>query len=177
MVADPEVVRDRESRIRRYAGDLREMAGISEAAFLQNRERQYAVLHALQLAIEASVEIATHICAADDLGIPSSYAEAFDLIEKAGTSSVSSQRTSGGWRDSGTGSFTSTGRSIWDWSTVSFRIVSPTSTDTWLQSSSTSVEAKGGCLQSQRGVPVGADRPHEDPHAASVPASLLQELV
>ena len=84
MVADLEVVRDRESRIRRYVGDLREMAGISEAAFLQNRERQYAVLHALQLAIEASVEIATHICAADDLGIPASYAEAFDLIEKAG---------------------------------------------------------------------------------------------
>ena len=41
------------------------------------------VLHAIQLAIEASVEIATHICAADNLGTPSSYAEAFDLIEKA----------------------------------------------------------------------------------------------
>ena len=84
MVADAEIVRDREGRIRRYVADLREMAGISEETFLQNRERQYAVLHALQLAIEASVEIATHICAADDLGIPSSYAEAFDLIEKAG---------------------------------------------------------------------------------------------
>ena len=84
MVADAEIVRDREGRIRRYVGDLRDMAGISEAAFLENRERQYAVLHALQLAIEASVEIATHICAADNLGIPSSYAEAFDLIEKAG---------------------------------------------------------------------------------------------
>lgn len=84
MVADAEIVRDRESRIRRYVGDLRDMGAISEAAFLENRERQYAVLHALQLAIEASVEIATHICAADGLGIPSSYAEAFDLIEKAG---------------------------------------------------------------------------------------------
>jgi uncharacterized protein YutE (UPF0331/DUF86 family) len=84
MVADAEVVRDRESRIRRYVGDLRDMGAISEAAFLANRERQYAVLHALQLAIEASVEIATHICAADALGMPSSYAEAFDLIEKAG---------------------------------------------------------------------------------------------
>lgn len=84
MVADAEVVRDRESRIRRYVGDLREMAAISEAAFLGNRERQYAVLHALQLAIEASVEIATHVCAADDLGIPASYAEAFDRLEQAG---------------------------------------------------------------------------------------------
>jgi uncharacterized protein YutE (UPF0331/DUF86 family) len=85
MVADAEVVRDREARIRRYIADLRDMAGISEAAFLGNRERQYAVLHALQLAIEASVEIATHICSADNLGIPSSYAEAFDLLERAGT--------------------------------------------------------------------------------------------
>ena len=41
------------------------------------------MLHALQLAIEASVEIATHICAAEDLGTPSSYAEAFDHLEKA----------------------------------------------------------------------------------------------
>ena len=84
MVADAEILRDRESRIRRYVADLRDMANISEAAFLDNRERQYAVLHALQLAIEASVEIATHICAADNLGIPASYAEAFDLIAQAG---------------------------------------------------------------------------------------------
>jgi len=84
MVADVEVVRDRETRIRECVRDLRDFAGIGEAAFLENRERQYAVLHALQLAIEASVDIATHICAADNLGIPSSYAEAFDLIESAG---------------------------------------------------------------------------------------------
>jgi len=83
MVADTEIVRDRESRIRRYVADLRDMSAISDAAFLENRERQYAVLHALQLAIEAAVEIATHICAADNLGMPSSYAEAFDLLENA----------------------------------------------------------------------------------------------
>ena len=84
MVADVEVVRDRESRIRAYVTDLREFARITEVAFLENRERQYAVLHALQLAIDASVEIATHICAADNLGVASSYVEAFDLLEKAG---------------------------------------------------------------------------------------------
>jgi uncharacterized protein YutE (UPF0331/DUF86 family) len=83
MVADTGVVRDRESRIRGYVKDLREMATISEAAFLANKERQYAVLHALQLAIEGSLDIATHICAADGLGTPSSYTEAFDLLEKA----------------------------------------------------------------------------------------------
>jgi uncharacterized protein YutE (UPF0331/DUF86 family) len=84
MVADPEIVHDRQSRIREYVRDLRDFSQISETDFLANRERQYAVLHALQLAIEASVEIATHICAADALGSPASYAEAFALLERAG---------------------------------------------------------------------------------------------
>lgn len=84
MVADTEIVRDRESRIRGYVRDLRDLGQISEEAFLSNRERQYAVLHALQLVIEATLDIATHICAADDLGVPGSYVEAFDLLEKAG---------------------------------------------------------------------------------------------
>src|SRR5438105_2376544 len=81
MVAGVEVVRDREARIRVYLADLKTLSAIPEDAFLQNRERQYAVLHAVQLAIEASVDIATQIRAADDLGIPASYAEAFDLLE------------------------------------------------------------------------------------------------
>jgi len=82
MVADREIVRERCGRIRRYVKDLRALSQISVAAFKQNRERQYAVLHALQLAAEASIEIGTHICAADGLGIPSSYAETFDLLEQ-----------------------------------------------------------------------------------------------
>lgn len=42
------------------------------------------MLHALQLAIEACVEIVTHICAADALGTPTSYAEVFELLARAG---------------------------------------------------------------------------------------------
>jgi uncharacterized protein YutE (UPF0331/DUF86 family) len=84
MVADIETVRDREDRIRGYVRDLREFARISEADFARNKERQYTVLHALQLAIEASVEIATHICSADALGAPTTCAEAFGLLEKGG---------------------------------------------------------------------------------------------
>ena len=82
MVADPEIVRERCGRIRRYVKDLRDMSQITAEAFKQNRERQYAVLHALQLAIEACIEIGTHICAADALGVPASYAETFDLLEQ-----------------------------------------------------------------------------------------------
>jgi uncharacterized protein YutE (UPF0331/DUF86 family) len=60
------------------------MSDISQEDFHKNRERQYAILHALQLAIEASIEIGTHICSADALGIPGSYAETFDLLEQGG---------------------------------------------------------------------------------------------
>jgi uncharacterized protein YutE (UPF0331/DUF86 family) len=84
VVADVETVRDRISRIRRFVRELRGFSQISEEDFSHNTERQYAVLHALQLSIEACVEIATHICSADGLGVPSSYAEAFDLLERAG---------------------------------------------------------------------------------------------
>jgi len=37
MVADPEIIHDRESRIREYTSDLRSFAQISEADFLANR--------------------------------------------------------------------------------------------------------------------------------------------
>lgn len=82
MAPDPEIVRDRIHRIRRYVKDLERFSRISREDFLQNTERQYAVLHALQLAIEASVEIGMHICSADGLGVPSTYAEAFVYLER-----------------------------------------------------------------------------------------------
>lgn len=82
MSPDPEIVRDRIHRIRRYIKDLDEFSRISQEDFLQNTERQYAVLHVLQLAIEASVEIGMHICSADGLGVPSSYAEAFVYLQR-----------------------------------------------------------------------------------------------
>lgn len=84
MVADIDVIRDRESRVRECVRDLQAFAAMREDAFLVNKERQYAVLHALQLAIEGSIDIATHIASADSLGTPSSYTEAFDLLERAG---------------------------------------------------------------------------------------------
>jgi uncharacterized protein YutE (UPF0331/DUF86 family) len=84
MAPDAEIVRDRLNRVRRYVTELTEFAKIEEADFLANVERQYAVLHALQLSIEACIEVAMHICSADGLGVAASYAEAFDALERAG---------------------------------------------------------------------------------------------
>lgn len=48
MVAEPEIVRNREARIRRYVADPRRFSAIDLASFRENRERQYAVLHDLR---------------------------------------------------------------------------------------------------------------------------------
>jgi len=80
MVADKELVRERELRIRTYLKDLQKFADISEPEFRRNKERQYAVLHALQLAIEATIEIGTHICSAEAIGVPASYSDTFRLL-------------------------------------------------------------------------------------------------
>ena len=108
MAPDPEIVRDRIHRIRRYVKDLDTFSRISKEDFLQNTERQYAVLHALQLAIEASVEIAMHICSADGLGVPATYAEAFVYLRERRYWTLPLPRISALWRGSEISSFTHT---------------------------------------------------------------------
>ena len=81
MVADRGKVEDRIDRIRRLKRDLEEFGRIPREAFRANRERQYAVLHALQNAIEGCIEIASHIVSADRLGAPTDYAHLFSLLE------------------------------------------------------------------------------------------------
>jgi uncharacterized protein YutE (UPF0331/DUF86 family) len=82
VVIDRHKVEDRIDRIRRYQRDLRDFGNISRGDFRGNRERQYAVLHAMQNAIEACIEIASHIVSADQLGAPRDYASLFTLLEQ-----------------------------------------------------------------------------------------------
>ena len=82
MVADRRKVEDRMDRIRRFKRDLEDFGRISREAFRTNRERQYAVLHALQSAIESCLEIASHIVSADRLGAPTDHAHLFTLLEE-----------------------------------------------------------------------------------------------
>jgi uncharacterized protein YutE (UPF0331/DUF86 family) len=75
-------VEDRIDRIRRYRRDLQDFGNISREDFRGNRERQYAVLHAMQNAIEACIDIASHIVSADQLGVPQDYAGLFTALER-----------------------------------------------------------------------------------------------
>lgn len=82
MVADRRKLEDRIDRIRRFRRDLDEFGQISRETFRTNRERQYAVLHAMQNAIEGCIEIASHIVSADHLGAPTNHAHLFSLLEE-----------------------------------------------------------------------------------------------
>jgi uncharacterized protein YutE (UPF0331/DUF86 family) len=83
MVADRRKVEDRIDRIRRFKRDLEEFGRIPRESFRTNRERQYAVLHAMQSAIEGCIEIASHIVSADRLGAPTDHAHLFSLLEQS----------------------------------------------------------------------------------------------
>jgi uncharacterized protein YutE (UPF0331/DUF86 family) len=82
MVADRRKIEDRIDRIRRLKRDLEDFGRIPREGFRANRERQYAVLHALQNAIEGCIEIASHIVSADHLGAPANHAHLFSLLEE-----------------------------------------------------------------------------------------------
>ena len=82
MVVNRRIVEERVDRIRRFRSDLEEFGRIPREAFRANRERQYAVLHAMQNAIEGCIEIASHIVSADRLGAPADYAHLFSLLEE-----------------------------------------------------------------------------------------------
>lgn len=83
MVADIETVKSQISLIRGYLKDLKVLSRIELGDFKNNRERQLAVMHALQLAIEGCLNIGAHIISADELGAPKDYADIFELLAKA----------------------------------------------------------------------------------------------
>jgi len=83
MVADIETAKNQMSQIRGYLKDLNTLSRIELSDFKVNRERQLAVMHALQLAIEGCLNIGGHIISADELGAPQDYADIFDLLNKA----------------------------------------------------------------------------------------------
>ena len=82
MAIEKDVVQRRIQEIRTFAEDLKKLSVISKTDFLKNTERQYAVMHLLQLAIEASISLGNHIVARLRLGIPQNYQDTFALLEK-----------------------------------------------------------------------------------------------
>lgn len=92
MSSDKDIVKDRLSHIKDKTNKISIiLKNVSLESFKANFEKHYAVLHLLQNCIEASSDIASHICSFDQLGVPSTYSEAFELL---GQNKVISNTTS-----------------------------------------------------------------------------------
>lgn len=81
---DTNKLRDKVHFICERVEQLRVYAATPRNVFLADETLQYASVRALQVAIEAMIDIANHVVARLRLGIPKTYAEAFDLLVRAG---------------------------------------------------------------------------------------------
>ncbi len=67
-----------------FIKELKDLGDIAKADFLKSRERQYAVMHLLQLTIEAAVGLGNLLVTREQLGNPENYRQIFLLLEKSG---------------------------------------------------------------------------------------------
>ena len=78
-MTDPELIEKKLAQIETYVGELRRLAR-PEALAQDVRERRF-VEHTLQLAIQAALDVASHIVSDDRLGEPATNRELFHLLQ------------------------------------------------------------------------------------------------
>lgn len=81
-MTDPDLIAKKLARIETCVADLRRLAKPAELTRDLREER--FVEHTLQIAIQAAVDVASHIVADGRLGEPRTNRELFDLIERTG---------------------------------------------------------------------------------------------
>jgi uncharacterized protein YutE (UPF0331/DUF86 family) len=81
-VTDPELLEKKLALIESCIGDLRRLARPSELSRDVREER--FVEHTLQIAIQAALDVASHIVSDRRLGEPRTHRELFDLLERDG---------------------------------------------------------------------------------------------
>lgn len=97
MSPDRDIIEDRFLHIREKVGQIKSLvSGITLSDFKINFEKHYAVIHLLQICIEACSDIASHICSYDNLGVPNSYSDAFEILEN---NKIISQKVSSELKD------------------------------------------------------------------------------
>jgi uncharacterized protein YutE (UPF0331/DUF86 family) len=81
-MTDPELIAKKLGEIETYVQELRTLAR-PEKIRQDIRERRF-VEHTLQLAIQAALDIASHVVSDERLGEPRTNRELFDLLERGG---------------------------------------------------------------------------------------------
>jgi uncharacterized protein YutE (UPF0331/DUF86 family) len=109
-MTDPDLIAKKLATVETCVADLRRLARPAELA-TDLRERRF-VEHTLQIAIQAALDVASHIVSDERLGEPRTSRELFDLIERAGWIHAPLARVCGTWSGSETCSFTAMTMSI-----------------------------------------------------------------
>lgn len=83
-MVDREILEQRTAHVLHHVARLRARRDIEAAALRTDEDLWNAVLMDLQQAIQGCIDLATHACVDDRLGSPTSAAEAFELLGRAG---------------------------------------------------------------------------------------------
>ena len=79
-MVDKDLARTKLAYIATNLAILEAKQNIAEETFLQNVDHQYVVLHALQLAIQAALDLAAHLIADEGWEVPERSGEAFLIL-------------------------------------------------------------------------------------------------
>jgi hypothetical protein len=122
-MTDAALVDKKLAQIETYVAELRRLARVDEIGRDVREER--FVEHTLQLAIQAALDVASHIVSDERLGEPATNRDLFDLLRRRGYLTESLALTLI-WPASGTCSSTGTTRWTWRSSATCSRIGSTT---------------------------------------------------
>jgi uncharacterized protein YutE (UPF0331/DUF86 family) len=81
-MTDPDLVAKKLGEIERYVAELRRLA--RPEALGQDVKEERFIAHTLQLAIQAALDVASHVVSDERLGEPRTNRELFDLLERRG---------------------------------------------------------------------------------------------
>ena len=79
-MVDKDLARTKLTYIAANLAILEGKQGISEEEFLESVDQQYVVLHALQLAIQAALDLAAHLIADEGWDVPERSGDAFLIL-------------------------------------------------------------------------------------------------
>jgi uncharacterized protein YutE (UPF0331/DUF86 family) len=83
-VVDGDLIRRKLTELAQYVTQAEEYRGLTVERYRQDWKTQRIVERTLQIAIEACVDIASHVLADRGLKAPSTYAETFEILVEAG---------------------------------------------------------------------------------------------
>lgn len=83
-MVDRELILRKLTDLEQYITQVEEFRGITPEEYRRDWKTQRIVERTLQIAIEACADVANHIIADRNLRMPSTYAEAFEVLAEAG---------------------------------------------------------------------------------------------